>query len=404
MPGLDSVQLRDVVDVLLVTTLVYLGLVWLRRTRAYLVAVGLLILGGVYLLARTLDLRLTSWVFQGFFALFIVIVVVIFQEELRQLFERVAVLSLRRGRDRPGGAEPADILVECLTDLARRRIGALVVLPGAQPIDRHVRGGIELDGKLSTPVLTSIFDPHAPGHDGAVVVEGDRIRRFATHLPLSEDFQQLGRAGTRHSAALGLSEVTDALAIVVSEERGTISAAREGRLSRIEDAAMLRGVIAQFLRAGEKESERISLPRRLLLEHGLEKLTALLIVGGLWVAFVPGSRTVEVTYRVPVRVTHLPPDLTLDAIRPETVEVTLSGPRREFYLFNPRGLEVMIDASLADAGRRTFPLLEENVRHPPELSLEQIRPTLVRLDLKRPGQREEQPAEDDAARPKPGPG
>jgi uncharacterized protein (TIGR00159 family) len=402
MPALDMVQLRDVIDVLLVTTLVYLGLVWLRRTRAYLVAVGLVILGGVNLLAQALDLRLTSWVFQGFFALFIVIVVVIFQEELRQLFERVAVLSLRRGRERPSGAEPADILVECLTDLGRRRIGALVVLPGTQPIDRHVRGGIELDGKLSAPVLASIFDPHSPGHDGAVVVEGDRIRRFATHLPLSADFQQLGRTGTRHSAALGLSEVTDALAIVVSEEQGTISVARDGHLSRIADAPMLRGVLGQFLHAGE-QAERVSLPRRLLFSHGLEKVASLLIVGGLWVAYVPGSRTVEVTYRVPVRVTSLPPHLSLEAVRPEMVEITLSGPRREFYLFNPRGLEVMIDASLAEAGRRTFPLLEENVRHPSELNIQQITPALVRLDLKKTGTQSE-PAEDDAARPKPSPG
>src|SRR6185437_5267675 len=100
------------------------------------------------------------------------------------------------------------------------------------------RGGIELDGKLSAPVLTSIFDPHSPGHDGAVVLEGDRIRRFATHLPLSANFQQLGRTGTRHSAALGLSEVTDALSIVVSEEQGTIAVARNGRLTRIADAPM----------------------------------------------------------------------------------------------------------------------------------------------------------------------
>jgi uncharacterized protein (TIGR00159 family) len=403
MPAFDMIQLRDVVDVLVVTTLVYLGLVWLRRTSAYLVAVGLVILGGVNLLAQALDLRLTSWVFQGFFALFIVIVVVIFQEELRQLFERVAVLSLRRSRERPHGAEPADILVECLTDLARRRIGALVVLPGTQPIERHVRGGIELDGKLSAPVLTSIFDPHSPGHDGAVVVEGDRIRRFATHLPLSADFQQLGRTGTRHSAALGLSELTDALALVVSEEQGTISVARDGHLSRITDAPMLRGVLAQFLHAGQEASDRISLPRRLLFAHGLEKIAALLIVGGLWVAYVPGSRTVEVTYRVPVRVERLPPHLALEAVRPEMVELTLSGPRREFYLFNPRSLEVTIDASLADAGRRTFPLLEDNVRHPTELNLEQINPALVRLDLKKAGS-PQTPADNEAEKSKPGAG
>lgn len=402
MLSFDLVQFRDIVDVLLVTALVYFGLVSLRRTRAFLVAIGLVMLGAVYLGARALDLRLTSWVFQGFFALFIVIVVIIFQEELRQLFERVAVWSLRRGsRERPGGSEPADILVECLTDLARRRIGALVVLPGAQPIDRHVRGGIELDGKLTAPLLTSIFDPHSPGHDGAVVVEGDRIRRFATHLPLSSNFAQLGRTGTRHSAALGLSEVTDALSIVVSEEQGTIAVARDGRLTRIADTPMLRGALAQFLHAGTEAPERSPL-RRLLFEHGLEKLAALAVVGALWVAFVPGSRPMDVTYRVPVNVVHLPDQLALEAVRPETVEVTLSGPRRAFYLFNPRRLEVIVDASLADAGRRTFPLLAENVRHPPELSLQTISPTLVRLDLKRTAQ--EEPAADDGARAKPAPG
>ena len=104
-----------------------------------------------------------------------------------------------------------------------------LIAEGKDPIARHVMGGIELGGKISEPILKSIFDPHSPGHDGAVIVEHDQISLFAAHLPLSKDFQQLANVGTRHSAALGLAELSDALCIAVSEERGTISVARAGR-------------------------------------------------------------------------------------------------------------------------------------------------------------------------------
>jgi diadenylate cyclase len=142
------------------------------------------VLAGVYVLAEALDLRLTTAIFRGFFAISVVIIVVLFQEELRQLFERLGVWSMRRGRRAgPPRSLPADILVETLTDLARQHIGALIVLPGRQPVVRHVRGGLVLDGLLSAPLLKSIFDPHSPGHDGAVIIEGDRVARFAAHLP-----------------------------------------------------------------------------------------------------------------------------------------------------------------------------------------------------------------------------
>ena len=193
---LDLVELEDVVDILLVTTLVYTAVVWIRRTQAAFVAIGLFILAVLYVLAEAFDLQLTTAIFRSFFAISVVIIVVLFQEELRQLFERLGVWSVRRGRATSRRRSlPADILVETLTDLARQRVGALVVLPGTQPIARHVRGGLALDGLVSVPLLKSIFDPHSPGHDGAVIVEGDRVTRFAAHLPLSTNFRRPGRRG-----------------------------------------------------------------------------------------------------------------------------------------------------------------------------------------------------------------
>ena len=172
---LFEIGVIDIIDIALVSILLYATITWLRRTRAAFASIGLLILGAIYILARALGLQLTAWIFQGFFAIFLIIIVVIFQEELKQLFERLALLSLRRGRDAYRRAKPTDVVISTLADFARDRVGALIVIPGNDPVDRHVNGGIELDGRLSAPLLRSIFDTHSPGHDGAVIVQGDRI-------------------------------------------------------------------------------------------------------------------------------------------------------------------------------------------------------------------------------------
>ena len=378
----DLVELADLVDILLVATLVYTAVVWIRRTQAGFVAIGLFVLAALYVVAEALDLQLTTAIFRSVFAISVVLIVVLFQEELRQLFERLGVWSMRRGRAEPVHSLPADILVETCTDFARQRIGALVVLPGAQPVARHVRGGVPLNGTVSVPLLKSVFDPHSPGHDGAVIIEGNRVTRFAAHLPLSTNFQALTGVGTRHSAALGLAELTDALCIVVSEERGTVSVARNGRLRALAEPAALSAEIARFLdETHPGAAERRSFWRHLVREHWVEKVASLVFVAALWLAVVPGSRPIERTFSVPVTLTNLPPNLVLDDVKPHTVEVTLSGVRREFYLFTPRFLRLAIDARLAGQGRRTFQVLRRDLRYPEALRLEGIDPDEVRISV-----------------------
>jgi diadenylate cyclase len=380
---LDLIELGDVVDILLVTVLVYTAVVWIRRTQAAFVAIGLFLLAVLYVLAEASDLQLTTAIFRSFFAISVVIIVVLFQEELRQLFERLGVWSLRRGRTAAPSA-PADILVEAITDMAHQRVGALVVLPGTQPIARHVRGGLPLDGVLSVPLVKSIFDPHSPGHDGAMIVDGDHVTRFAAHLPLSTNFMALVGVGTRHSAALGLAELTDALCIVSSEERGEISIARDGRLRRLSDPATLTAEVDRFLhevRPGD--GERRSFWSHLIREHWAEKIASLLFVSALWLAVVPGARPLEQTFKVPVQVANLPPELLLDEVKPRDVEVKLSGLRREFYLFNPRFLRITLDGRLAGDGQRTFQVLDSDLHFPKSLTLQGIEPDSVRIKVRR---------------------
>ncbi len=377
-----DVQLADLLDIALVTTLFYSLIVLVRRTQARLVARGILLLITLFIVARALDLRLTTWLLQGFFAVFVVMLVVIFQEELRQMFERLALWGLRRNAHLPSYGT-AEIVVSSAVDLARSRVGALIVLAGRQPLERHLHGGLELGGRMSEPLLRSIFDPHSPGHDGAVIVRGDLVERFATQLPLSTDIRQLAGVGTRHSAALGLSERTDALCIVVSEERGALAVAQGGQLHHLRGApeleAAVRGFLADLAPAGRGGRGVVW---SLVRENWAEKIAALLLVVGLWYLYVPGSRPVTQIFPIPVKVVNVPPGYALEGVEPAEVMAIVTGQRRNFYLFDPERIDVTVDATLARYGRRTFAISEQQISHPPELSIEDVEPEQVRIRLR----------------------
>ena len=187
------------------------------------------------------------------------------------------------------------------------------MLPHREPIDSHVEGGIPLDGRLSEPLLLSIFDPSSPGHDGAVILRGAQLERFAVHLPLSANRAALGPGGTRHAAALGLSERCDATCIVVSEERGTVSIARDGAirvLARPQDLAHeLRALRGDARRGGSASRGGASAP-------GVDAVLAAAGALALWLVFVPGSAPTEVTVPAAVKVTNLPDDLELESVEP----------------------------------------------------------------------------------------
>lgn len=391
---LRDVGLLDVVDIGVVAVLAWLGLRLVRRTRARPALLGLATLGAVYLAARQLGLGLTAAIFQAFFAVLVLILVVVFQDDLRRIFEQVgAWVSRRRGEEPSGG--PNDVLVRSAEQLAAARTGALIVVPGREPIDRHLEGGVELDGRLSQPLLLSLFDAGSPGHDGAVVLVNDRITRFAVHLPLSTDREQLAGVGTRHAAALGLSERTDALCIVVSEERGTISLAVGGRLRLIERPRAL----AIELRRHQRPVPLRTSGNGWREPRFRDALLAIGIAAGLWVVQVPGSVMTEVEVDAPVIVEKLPADLRLEGVEPQGVRVRLAGRRRDLVLARSGSVEVRVDALLARLGRRTFQITPELVERPEGLEVTSIRPERVKISIGRAESAESAAAAEESAPP-----
>ncbi|MCB1055099.1 MAG: diadenylate cyclase [Acidobacteria bacterium] len=380
-----DIRWNDLLDMAMVAVLLWTAFIWLRRTRARMALVGLGILAVVYLVARRLELQITTWILQGFFAALVLVLVVVFQEDLRRLFEQIAVWGLRRRSPNPA-PDTTDVLVRTVAHLARHKTGALVVLPGKVPLDRHLEGGIALDGLVSGPLLLSLFDTHSPGHDGAVILAGDRIRRYAVHLPLSNHHSEVGEGGTRHAAALGLAERTDALCVVVSEERGTVSVARDGNLRRLPQPEALSAEVRDFLERPTAAGGSAARAWGRVVHYWREALVAVAAAVLLWFGLVAGSGTGDRVIVVPVEVSNLPAGYRLDGVDPAQVQVTLDGPRNQMLLLDPKkDVRVELDALLVQLGRRTFQLTPDLVSHPRDLTVIAIEPATIKLSVSTPG-------------------
>ena len=374
--------LLEIVDFAIAACLVYLLVVWLRDARARLALVGVGLVGVAYLLAVEVNLTLTARLLQVAFFMSAVVLLLVFQEDLRRGFERLAILVLRR--ERPARTDSAvDTVARAAFTLAALRRGALIVLPGREPIDRHVEGGVALDGTVSEPLLLSLFDPHSLGHDGAVILDANRVRRFAAHLPLSSDFEHLGNRGTRHAAALGLAERCDAVVVVVSEERGTVSLAQRGALRPVTSPADLAALLRALSSASRPLDRGTHGPLRLVRNRVGQVLIASAASLLLWALLVPGSKVAARTFVVPVELDNLPTGYALRSVNPHDVKVTVTGVRRALFFLQPRSLRVTLDVFLAQLGRRTFDVSPQSVRCPPNVVVAAVEPERVEVSIDR---------------------
>lgn len=378
-----SFRVADAIDIALVTVFIYAALTWFKETTSRWAFVGVALLAIVYLAARTMGMHMTVFLFQAVFAVLLVALVVVFQEDLRRAFERLAAFpTARRLRPAADFAE-IDALVEAASDLARKRIGALVVLKGNEPLDRHLDGGIFLDAHVSKPILESIFDPHSMGHDGAVVIEGRRIRQFAAHLPLSKNLKEVGPRGTRHSAALGLSECSDALVVVVSEERGEISVAEHGKLA-VTSAANLKGRLVHFAQVHYPQQARTFLTR-LVRENARLKVASLLFACLAWYLMVHKAEIVQHTYpAVPIEFVNRTPGIAVADPTPNRATVTLRGHQHAFNLLVPSKLAFVVDLAGLQAGTYQITLDADRLKGADEVEVEQVIPPTITLTLERP--------------------
>jgi uncharacterized protein (TIGR00159 family) len=352
----------------------------LVRLGTWKIAAGILAAIGIFLIARLLDLRTVEWVFGNFSHVAVIALIVIFQPELRKFFERA--VSVRGSQTRDPGDVLSRLIAYTLFTLARERRGALVVFPGREPIEGWVSGGYPLDARASIPLLRSIFDPHSPGHDGALIVDRGRFTRLGVRLPVSQSQQLSDEYGTRHHAAMGLSEKSDALIVLVSEERGQASLFHRGQMKPLAHADELVTAIINHWK--ETASYAFALPgggraRRTMASQMLISLMLALIC---WSTLTAGrGEQLEKIVTVPIEYTATPASLLLVGDKDKEVRLHLAGTRSDLDAIDPSALRARIDLSNVAAGKQTFVITSQNIRLPGKVELLDVEPPSIDLTL-----------------------
>lgn len=251
--NMPSVNIIDVIEILLISVFVYQFMVWIKYTRAYTLLKGLLIIGAFLIIAYIFKMNTILWIVSKMAGAMLTAVIVIFQPELRKVVEQLGqkkIISTILPFDM-GGKEVKERftdktineLIKACFDMGEVKTGALIVIEQKNLLDEYIRTGINIDAVLSSQLLINIFEHNTPLHDGAVVMRGNRIVAATCYLPLSDNMELSKQLGTRHRAGVGISEVTDSVTIIVSEETGQVSVARDGKLVRNVTSAQLRKIL-----------------------------------------------------------------------------------------------------------------------------------------------------------------
>ncbi len=247
--ALRQITVLDVLDIILIALIIYTLILLIRDTKAYQAAIGLALIGGLYLLTVWGRLQVSNRIIRSFINYIIIAVIVLFQSEIRRFLTELGSRTFRKPFVLRSFQEKVDDLFQAVEFLSHRKIGALIAIEKEISLSTYADRGAEVGAVLSKNLLVSIFFPRSPLHDGAVIVKGDEIVAAACLLPLpaAHRLRSPFQTRTRHLAAIGLAEETDAAVIVVSEETGTLSLAIKGQLERFDDADAMKKRLLDYL-------------------------------------------------------------------------------------------------------------------------------------------------------------
>lgn len=249
--NMPAIGATDVIEILFITFLVYESLLWIKNTRALPLLKGIIIIFALLLVAEIFEMSTILWLANKLFTIAATVVVVVFQPELRKALEQLGKKNLfsfvnfeqNKAAEGRFSDKTIDEMIRGCNEMARAKTGALIVVEQNDSLTEIEHTGIAIDAIVTSQLLINIFEHNTPLHDGAVVVRGDRIVSATCYLPLSDNLSLSKELGTRHRAGVGVSEVSDSLTIIVSEETGRISVAFEGELKRNVDNETLREML-----------------------------------------------------------------------------------------------------------------------------------------------------------------
>lgn len=377
----SGIRWQDVVDISLNSYIAFRLYVLFRGTTAFKMLIGIAFLWMFQKFAAYSGLIISTRAIQGTIVVAILIIIVIFSEDIRQVFQSRSFKSILWGFERKTVQAPIDVIVDSIYEMSRMRTGALIILPGSESLKDIIHNGIDWDGVLSREMLMSVFWHDNPVHDGAVVIKGNRISKVSVILPLSHEKQLPSYYGTRHRAALGLAEVRDALVIVVSEERGEVSAAKNSKILLIPDKLTLEAVLRDHMGVKDKARQKKGREKSAL---SLGAMLSVLFVMIVWYGTTRGFINTLITFEAPIEFVNRDPGMDIMETSVNKVRLHLSGSDVLVKSLRPQDVRVRIDMNQAVDGSNVFTLTRENVSLPPGIILTKVEPYVVEMKVDAP--------------------
>lgn len=263
--SLPKVSVIDILEIVILAFVIYHVALWIKNTRAWMLLKGIIVLLACYVIAYILRMNVIVWIFERTISIGITALMIVFQPELRRALEELGQKKIvstlipfddTRNQNERFSERSINEIVKATVEMAKAKTGALIIMEKDIDLSEYERTGIELDSTISSQLLVNIFEHNTPLHDGAVIIRGDRIVSATCYLPLSDNMGLSKELGTRHRAGVGISEVTDSLTIIVSEETGRISVAVGGKLLRNIDGDLLRKKLTEMQGKSGDDTEK----------------------------------------------------------------------------------------------------------------------------------------------------
>ncbi len=373
---------KNFLDILVISFILHRLFLLMRGTVAFQVSIGLVFLWLFQEAANAAGLVLTSWFFRGIGAVAVLVLVVVFRNELRDILVHTNPIRFLLGRVRQTREVGYHLISQAAFRLAGRRVGALIVIENEDELTGNVRGGLPLDSNLLPEVLESIFAKESPVHDGAVIIRGNRIDQVATYLPLTQEETLPQHFGTRHRAAIGLSEISDAVILVVSEERGDISLVHRRSVERIHHPDQLEQRLDYLLMNKDVSKTQDRKAGGTLMTHAGGLLLTFVLVSTFWGLYT-GREFSLISVKAPIFYRDIPEGLQLKQASTEEVEVQVSGRRGLVSSLDPHQVRASLSLGGIPSGEHELMLKSDNIVLTPGLEVERITPSSITVEMER---------------------
>ncbi|MCP3875236.1 MAG: diadenylate cyclase [Desulfobacteraceae bacterium] len=389
---LSNIRLPDILDILFISIVSYQLYSWFWGTKAFKALIGIVVLSGIFIIAKSWGLFLTTWVFQILWQVFVILLIILFQREIRQMLERFNPLKNLGFKQSSGVGGWIPEFANWAFDAAKKRIGAVIVFERADLVFDLVTKGIAMECDPQPEILNSIFYKESPLHDGAILISNGKILKTSCYLPLTtrEDLPQ--EWGTRHRASLGLTEQCDAWVMIVSEERGEVAFAVDQEIKKLSNekelTAVLEDAVLRFRKPSKGIKEKIKswFTRRFKI-----KAVVFGMVFVLWLIFA-GQQNFEKKIDLPINFSNIPVELIVTEPINPSISITCRGLRKDVSLLNVNNIMTSIDLFSARAGTSIYTINAGNLVLPNDrIHVVKINPSRVELTLRKkinPNQKE----------------